>query len=55
MKKKYLSKIIANDNEGLQIISACCSGAKLKVGDIKYLNSSFIRGITDLPVVAHRK
>ena len=24
-------------------------------GDIKYLNSSFIRGITDLPVVAHRK
>ena len=25
------------------------------VGDVKYLNSSFIRGITDLPVVAHRK
>ena len=30
MEKKYLSKIIANDNEGLQIISACCAGAKLK-------------------------
>ena len=36
--KKYLAKIIANDNEGLQMISACCSGAKVKVQDIKYLN-----------------
>ncbi len=26
--KKYLAKIIANDNEGLQVISACCAGAK---------------------------
>ena len=40
MKKKYLSKIIANDNEGLQIISACCAGAKLKVADIKYLKKN---------------
>ena len=40
MKKKYLSKINANDNEGLQIISACCSGAKLKVGYIKYLKKN---------------
>ena len=40
MKKKYLSKIIANDNEGLQIISACCSGAKLRVADIKYLKKN---------------
>ena len=38
MKKKYLAKIIATDNEGLQTISACCSGAKIKVGDIKYLS-----------------
>jgi len=37
MKKKYLSKIIANDNEGLQMISACCAGAEIKVSDIKYL------------------
>ena len=29
--------IIATDNEGLQIISACSSGAKVKVTDIKYL------------------
>ena len=37
MEKKYLAKIIATDNEGLQTISACCSGGKIKVGDIKYL------------------
>jgi hypothetical protein len=37
MYKKYLSKIIANDNEGLQMISACCAGAEVKVDDIKYL------------------
>ena len=40
MKKKYLSKIIANDNEGLQMISACCSGAEIKVRDIKYLQTN---------------
>ena len=34
---KYLAKIIANDQEGLQMISACSSGAKVKVADIKYL------------------
>ena len=38
--KKYLSKIIANDNEGLQIISACCAGAEIKVADIKYLKKN---------------
>jgi len=37
MDKKYLSKIIATDNEGLQLISACCSGAKVKINNIKYL------------------
>ena len=40
MEKKYLSKIIANDNEGLQIISACCAGAKIKVSNIKYLQKN---------------
>ena len=39
MEKKYLSKIIANDNEGLQMISACCAGAEIKVSDIKYLQT----------------
>ena len=37
---KYLAKIIANDQEGLQMISACSSGAKVKVSDIKYLESN---------------
>ena len=40
MKKNYLSKIIANDNEGLQMISACCAGAQIKVNDIKYLQKN---------------
>jgi hypothetical protein len=37
---KYLAKIIATDQEGLQVISACSSGAKVKVSDIKYLASN---------------
>ena len=37
MEKKYLAKIIATDNEGLQMISACTAGAKIQVSDIKYL------------------
>ena len=40
MEKKYLSKIIANDNEGLQMISACCAGAEIKVNNIKYLQKN---------------
>ena len=40
MEKKYLSKIIANDNEGLQMISACCAGAEIKVSNIKYLQTN---------------
>ena len=40
MEKKYLSKIIANDNEGLQMISACCAGAEVKVSEIKYLQKN---------------
>ena len=40
MKKKYLSKIIANDNEGLQMISACCAGAEISVSEIKYLQTN---------------
>jgi hypothetical protein len=40
MEKKYLSKIIANDHEGLQMISACCAGAEIKVSNIKYLQKN---------------
>ena len=42
MQKKYLARIIANDNQGLQMISACCSGSKVKVADIKYLRTNKI-------------
>ena len=47
MDKKYLAKIIASDNEGLQMISACTAGAKIKVSDIKYLaeNKVFLLSI----------
>ena len=40
MQKKYLAKIIATDNEGLQMISACSAGGKVKVGSVKYLKSN---------------
>ena len=40
MDKKYLAQIIATDNEGLQMISACTAGAKVKVAGIKYLASN---------------
>ena len=42
MNRKYLAKIIATDNEGLQLISACCAGAKVKISDIKFLQSNKI-------------
>ena len=37
MIKRYLAKILAKDRQGLQVISACCAGAKVKITDIKYL------------------
>ena len=40
MLKKYLAKIIAVDNDGLQMISACVAGSKVKVKNIKYLKSN---------------
>ena len=40
MDRRYLAQIIATDNEGLQMISACTAGAKVKVTDIKYLASN---------------
>ena len=40
MGKSYLAQIIATDNEGLQMISACTAGAKVKASDIKYLASN---------------
>ena len=40
MNKKYFAQIIATDNKGLQMISACTSGARVKVSNIIYLASS---------------
>ena len=37
MNKKYFAKIIATNNEGLQVISAYCAGAKIKIEDMKFL------------------
>ncbi len=41
-KKEYLAKIIAKDTQGLQLISACCSEAKVKIEDIKFLKNNNI-------------
>ena len=40
MEKKYLAQIIATDNEGLSMISACSAGAIVKVSDMKYLGTN---------------
>ena len=42
MDKKYLAKIIAKDNQGLKLISAFCSGSKIKINDLKYLKKNQI-------------
>ena len=42
IEKKYHAKIIANDQEGLTMISACMSGGRIKVSDMKYLPSNKI-------------
>tara|TARA_Y100000817_G_C16554388_1_gene410237 strand:+ start:229 stop:627 length:399 start_codon:yes stop_codon:yes gene_type:complete len=39
-QKKYFAKIIAKDANGLQVISACCSGGKVKVDEIKFLKKN---------------
>tara|TARA_B100001059_G_scaffold108368_1_gene108172 strand:- start:138 stop:533 length:396 start_codon:yes stop_codon:yes gene_type:complete len=57
MDKKYLSKIIATDNEGLQLISAYCSGAKVKIDNIKYLplNKVFLLSLNRLKIETDEK
>ena len=41
-EKKYLAKIIAKDPNGIQVVSACCSEAKVKVNEIKFLKKNKI-------------
>jgi len=42
VEKKFLKKIIAQSYEDLQMISACCSQAKVKLSDIKFLKKNKI-------------
>ena len=42
MEKKFLKKIIAQSQEDLRIISACCADSKVKTSEIKYLASNKI-------------
>ena len=42
MNNKYLAKIIAKDSQGLQLISACCSQAKIRVSELRYLKRNQI-------------
>ena len=42
MNKKYLAKIIAKDSQGLNLISACCFQAKVRVSQLRYLKKSQI-------------
>ena len=42
MENKFLSKIIARDLEGLNLISACCHNAIIKIENIKYLKNNHI-------------
>ena len=37
---EYRPQIIASDLDGLQVISACSMGAKVRIADIKYLLSN---------------
>jgi len=41
-EKRYLAKIIAKDPNGIQVISACYSEAKVKVEEIKFLKKNKI-------------
>ena len=41
-EKKYFAKIIAKDPNGIQVISAYCSEAKVKVNEIKFLKKNKI-------------
>ena len=57
MNKKYLAKIIATDNEGLQMISVCCANSKVKISDIKFLQSNkvFLFSIERIKVESGQK
>ena len=53
MKKKYLARIIAKDNDGLQMISAYCAEAKVNISEVKYLpkNKIFLLSLKKLKIL----
>ena len=57
MSNKFLKKIIAQSPEDLQVISACCSEAKVKLNDIKYLpsNKIFLLSLSRLNIEEENK
>ena len=57
MTNKFFKKIIAQSAQDLQIISACCSEAKIKLGNIKYLpkNKIFLMSIERLNKESKKK
>jgi len=42
MNKRYLSRIIAKDSQGLKLISACCFRSTLRVSELRYLKKNQI-------------
>ena len=42
MDKKYFSKLIVRDHQGLRLISAHCSESEVKISNIKYLKENKI-------------
>ncbi len=42
MAERFLKKIIAQNQDDLRVISALCSGAKIKQSDVKYLKENKI-------------
>ena len=57
MTNKFFKKIIARSPQDLQIISACCSEAKVKLENIKYLpiNKIFLISIERLNKESKKK
>ena len=46
MAKKFLKKIIAQTSEDLRIISALCSGSKVRTSEIKFLKNNKVFLVT---------
>jgi len=42
MNKKYISKLIARDQQGLSFVSACCSESEVMISNMKYLKHNKI-------------